>query len=357
MTAVATILTNDSQVIISDLLLSASPKGTTPETYFLPTGVVQASILPNNHPLSLCQKTIIINPFLVFCWAGKEIFAYTACKHLREQYEDVLDFSPALARKIIIELLKIWTPNNDFLVSFFDRSDGSVHTFQQGGSKTTHNGDDEIYFFGSGGFQVYEMDEPSRREYNDNTLARAMSIVSHMIDQEKMRNFSSIAATGGAWEITHRSKDGFKKLDPVVYSQWVLFPNEDSYTFRLDYVLGSKYFGDRLSIKSLIRQANGPSFIAYGDAWVPGHAPNECDLFEPKQFTLNSPNQVISVRIQYKFDEYKIFSYAFIDCSEDDLPFREFPSLVKRNTHDKISYDLDMLILDRAYDLFKKSQI
>lgn len=352
MTAIAAILRGGSQVLVGDLMLSKPGVEYDSDEILLPTGRVSSKEIGPIGPSGFVQKLVVINPNLVLGWAGSLTFGSWASRFLRENFESKREFDESDLEAIYEKLSAECTDRSAFLVSTFQPETGELRLKQFGGWWGHIEGVCDMMVAGSGATHLYEAAE-RLNEVPDSCVAQwAMALVATMIEREVASGSSTLENYGGGWEIVHLTPRGFEKISPMLFSQWLIEPIGDTYSYEIECVIGSKYFGERLSVKSLVQKNKDEVAFMFNDAWPPDLALRGVEAPGPANFELDSKFQVFAVRMDDGQKPCPVSYRIGFGIEQRMRPFRETAPGLR-----SLEYKINLKVLDEIYSELKKMRL
>ncbi|ANT51356.1 hypothetical protein [Mesorhizobium amorphae] len=222
MTLVAGLSVGGLPAFIGDLLVSWR----IPSAIDLPTRS-EEGVYPGigeDHAAGLAQKLIIVRPYLMLAWAGER-------KEVDRMVRDLdsalpLDACDLRNPTVILEILDTCAANTE-LVALLIMAD-AIHPI---GVRTRgfELGDKRIYLLGSGASDFFEYLQAHpellpNQERADGLVARAIMLrfaARAMMLQLKIGT-GLHDSWGGGFEIAYADRDGFRKVDNLMFRAWMI---------------------------------------------------------------------------------------------------------------------------------------
>lgn len=264
MTLIASFETDGFPILLADILISSSeaPNVALP---FPTRGSFDLPLAPDGRMFLTYfkQKIHIVNRNLAVAWAGSYIHAKSVIRDLEEYFSkhEVTDEN-------LDEFFKddALFENNEFVLNYIDDEDrlrsGGVNVAP---FKTAQYG--ECFLGGTGRGFLEERLHLEASEFSligdhsqyNRAIARALQVSGSMLAEELSTGNNLEFYCGGGTEIAHASKDGFKKLDDILY----VFINVDASGKEIPYDLAptfikAKYVEEFLLLYALEFDVKGP---------------------------------------------------------------------------------------------------
>lgn len=328
MTLVAGLSVGGLPAFVGDLLTSRNE----PSEIELPT-TPKSGVYPcadGYHAAGLAQKLVIVRPYLMVAWAG----SYLETRRIVRELDAALpnQRTELNSYNVAFDILNTCSDGTEIIALFI--SENAIQPF---GVRTRgfELSGRRIYLLGSGAtdFFQYLEDHPDflpHQERADGQIARAILLrfACQSFTWQWITSFGLGNAWGGGFEVAFPEKDGFKKINNILFRGWLLDEDGDLHNSGRSFF--SRYYG--------------------GDLYLSCFAPDEKTYVVPALLGESVPApRYEEVRPEWTVDSIVVkATEALVDFVRYQPPHRPVDDLVQLSEGHLVGWRMDKEYVDQC---------